>query len=230
MMSPPFAFAIQPASIINKKWGLLLALWLTCLLAQAATVQAVVGRVQVERAGRADTAAQQQVLRAGDVIVTQAGGSLVLKLDDGALLLVREQARVRLETLAAQASGDQPAQVFRVTVGALRYVTGLIGKERPEAIRFITPTATVGIRGTDLDVVVRALSEADLLPGTYVKVNTGAVQLSSGTDNLDILASQAAFAGEPVVTRGGRRQATTRRIEGSARVFQRSALDDLLPR
>lgn len=222
--------AIKPALIMNKKWSLLLALWLCSLLAHAATVQAVVGRVQVERGGRADTVEQQQTLRAGDVIITQAGGSLVLKLDDGALLLVRERARVRLETLVAQTSGDQPAQVFRITVGALRFVTGLIGKERPQAIQFITPTATVGIRGTDLDVVVRALADADLMPGTYVKVNTGAIQLTSGGDNLDVAASQAAFAGEPVVTRGGRRQATTRRIDGGVRVFQRNALDDLLPR
>lgn len=220
---------------MNKKCALLLPLWLSCLLGlaahvQAATVQAMTGRVQVERSGRADAVQSQQSLRAGDVIITQVGGSLVLKLDDGALLLVRERARVRLETLAAQPSADQPAQVFRLTIGALRYVTGLIGKERPQSIRFLTPTATVGIRGTDLDVVVRASAEADLQPGTYVKVNTGAVQLSVGSDEINVSATEAVFAGEPVIARGGRRQATTRRIDGETRVFQRSALDDLLPR
>jgi hypothetical protein len=225
------SFAPNLASIMNKKLSFLWALCLACAIAQAATVQAVLGRVQVERDGRANTVQQQQTLRAGDVIITQPGGTLVLKLDDGALLLVRERARVRLDTLASQASADQPAQVFRIIVGALRYVTGLIGKQQPQAIRFLTPTATVGIRGTDLDVVVREVAQADLLPGTYVKVNTGAAQLSSGSENLDIEAAQTAFAGEPIRTRSGAPQSTLRRLSGSAeRAFSRGSLDDLLPR
>ena len=144
--------------IIKKKTALA---WLMCVAtalslagaAHSATVQAVVGRVQIERDGRSNAAAPQQTLRAGDVIVTQSGGQLVLKLDDGAMLLVRDSAHVRLETLSAQAQAEQPAQVFRVVVGGLRFVTGLIGKQQPAAIRILTPTATVGIRGTDLDLL-----------------------------------------------------------------------------
>jgi hypothetical protein len=202
------------------------------ITAQAATVQAVVGRVQIERDGRLDSAAQQQMLREGDVIVTQAGGQLVLKLDDGALLLVRERARVRLETLVTleqAGQAGQSAQVFRVIVGGLRFVTGLIGKQQPQAIRFLTPTATVGIRGTDLDVLVREIAQVDVLAGTYVQVNSGAVVLSAGAENVELAAAQSGFAGEPIITRGP--QITLRRIDQIATgLFPRGSLDEFLPR
>ena len=222
--------------IIKKKIALA---WLVCLASgllltatvQAATVQAVTGRVQIERDGRSDAAAPQQTLRAGDVIVTQSGGQLVLKLDDGALLLVRDSARVRLETLAAQAELKQPAQVLRIVVGGLRFVTGLIGKQQPAAVRILTPTATVGIRGTDLDVLVREIAQIDTLPGTYVQVNSGAVVLSAGDQNVELVPTQTGFAGEPIMTRSGVQQATLGRISQAAPgLFPRGSLDEFLPR
>ena len=236
---PPFFknLSVYPLMLIIKK-NIVLA-WLICAAsglllttaAQAATVQAVIGRVQIERDGRADAAAQQQTLRQGDVIITQSGGQLVLKLDDGALLLVRESARVRLEVLAAQAQADQPAQAFRLVVGGLRFVTGLIGKQQPASIRILTPTATVGIRGTDLDVLVRETALVDVLPGTYVQVNSGAVVLTAGDENVELAPTQTGFAGEPVITRSGQRQVTLRRVESTAPgLFPRGSLDELLPR
>jgi hypothetical protein len=36
--------------------------------------------------------------------------------------------------------------------GTVRVVTGLIGKHAPERVRFYTPTATIGIRGTEFVV------------------------------------------------------------------------------
>ena len=38
--------------------------------------------------------------------------------------------------------------------GTMRVVTGLIGRNSPENVRFDTPTATIGIRGTEFVVDV----------------------------------------------------------------------------
>ncbi|MFH0934695.1 MAG: FecR domain-containing protein, partial [Pseudomonadota bacterium] len=41
-----------------------------------------------------------------------------------------------------------------VLKGSLRFVTGLLGKHNPKAVGIRTPTATIGIRGTDFIVSV----------------------------------------------------------------------------
>jgi hypothetical protein len=38
--------------------------------------------------------------------------------------------------------------------GTLRYVSGLIGKKNPQAIKVMTANSTIGIRGTDFIVEV----------------------------------------------------------------------------
>jgi OmpA-OmpF porin, OOP family len=213
--------------------GPFLLLAASSVWAQGAVVQNLVGEAQYGRQGTVAAVTVSQRLLEGDTVITPEGGSLILRFDDQSVLLVRERSRVKLQSLRMRGPVSKQNQVFQVTVGGLRYITGLIGKRRPSAIRFLTPTATVGIRGTDLDLVVRDVADVDILPGTYVQVNTGAVQMRAIQENLVLEANEAAFVGDPVVTRSGRRIPTTKRLTQGAPgsdVFSRSALDDQLSR
>ena len=60
-----------------------------------------------------------------------------------------------------------------LAVGAFRYVTGALGGNRPEAVAISTSYATVGIRGTDIDMVHAEKDAGGNEAGTYVKVNQG---------------------------------------------------------
>ncbi|HJX74686.1 MAG TPA: hypothetical protein VJ307_11115, partial [Candidatus Deferrimicrobiaceae bacterium] len=44
--------------------------------------------------------------------------------------------------------------LVRITQGTMAYLSGLIGKLSPESVRFETPTASIGIRGTHFAVKV----------------------------------------------------------------------------
>jgi hypothetical protein len=69
-----------------------------------------------------------------------------LTLGPGSELLIRE-----FEFNPSSYAGDLAVSFLK---GTARVVTGLIGRNSPEKVRFSTPTATIGIRGTEFVVDV----------------------------------------------------------------------------
>jgi hypothetical protein len=67
-----------------------------------------------------------------------------LTIGPGSELLIRE-----FEFNPSSYAGDLAVSFLK---GTARVVTGLIGKHAPESVRFYTPTATIGIRGTEFVV------------------------------------------------------------------------------
>ena len=111
-------------------------------------------------------------------------------------------------------------------------MTGALGKSQPTAIAFSTSTATVGIRGTDFDLVYTAESQGTQESGTYVRVSSGAVSLG-GLDgsSVQIAKDEQAFAGKPrPVTRGGAKVPAAMRIKDgdAAGIFRTGDLDALI--
>jgi len=77
-------------------------------------------------------------------------------LRDDTLLALGPKTSFVLEQYSFDADVDEGNIAVRVVKGTLRYVTGLIGKHAPEHQQVLTPTATIGIRGTDFIVDVVA--------------------------------------------------------------------------
>ncbi|MBL8482579.1 MAG: FecR domain-containing protein, partial [Rhodocyclaceae bacterium] len=142
--------------------GLLCAL--ACLAAGAVAAEDTVGSIVfaqgVTTSQRGDAAARLvgkgEVLSAGDVISTGSGSVAILELNDGSRMTLRPATRFAVEGLNTE-QGKESAilQLFR---GGLRALTGFVSKRNPEAFKVRTPTATIGIRGTDFDA---RLCEAD---------------------------------------------------------------------
>jgi hypothetical protein len=90
----------------------------------------------------------------GDDIETAADGYAVLALTDESRITLRHRSRLRVEAYAfAPAPATTWQTTFRLLRGSLRALTGIIAKRRPEAVRFETPVAVVGIRGTGFDLL-----------------------------------------------------------------------------
>jgi hypothetical protein len=74
-------------------------------------------------------------------------------------------------------------------------VTGLIGKRNPQNFRIKTVTATIGVRGTDFEVVVVDKERSGAEAGTYNKVFQGATFLDNNQGGrVEIGAGQVAFS------------------------------------
>lgn len=194
------------------------------------TVQEMKGSLHVRRRGDTLTLRTGSRVSEADVLTTPAASTALLKMDDGANLLIRPDTTIELRKLQKDGEPGALTQVYELIVGAFRYVSSPTSK-RTESIAFVTSTATLGLRGTDFDIVHRPHATAAQDPGTYVKVNRGAVSLG-GLDGsmVDVAVDQQAYAGKPGLSRGGKPQPAALRIEPAPDVFKTGDLDSLLPR
>jgi outer membrane protein OmpA-like peptidoglycan-associated protein len=196
----------------------------------AGTVERLQGELQVRR-GRSNSALQQgSRVREGDVLATAADATALVRLDDGANLLLRANSVLRVTTLKLAGDPLGWKQAFELVAGAFRYVTGALGGNRPDAVAFSTATATVGIRGTDLDVIHKTEAGRGWEAGTYVKVNKGAAAVG-GIDGsrVELGRLEQAFAGQAKpATRGMAPVPAAVRLKDPAGVFQTGELDEIL--
>jgi len=119
----------------------------------AGLLKTVRGEVQLQDAQGASAPARVgDAVNARQRIVTgaESGASLVLR--DGTTFVIGPQSSFDLQTFRYDSRTHDGSVVGRLARGTLRMVTGLIGKAAPEAVRIDTPTATIGIRGTDFIV------------------------------------------------------------------------------
>lgn len=137
-------------------------------------------------------------IQPGDTVTMGSNSFAVLKLTDGTRMTLRPNTAIRFDQYAYK-EPDKPDGFFTsLFKGGVRMVTGLIAKNSPSAARLTTPTATVGIRGTDFDA---------RLCGTDCATDAGRIAQQSGPANVAASARVAALLG-PVsaTTPGGERR------------------------
>ncbi len=91
--------------------------------------------------------------------------------------------------------------------GSLRTVTGLIGRTHPDHVGYVTPTATIGIRGTAFDLRCAPLGQgttqsadapaSDCDQTVVVSMREGATRITSGDHTLDLSGTQSAVIDGP---------------------------------
>jgi hypothetical protein len=96
----------------------------------------------------------------GDLVETGVAARGVLAFRDDSRLTLGATSRFRIDSFVFDDKNPGEGR-FLVSLlrGSLRALTGLIGKANTRNINFTTPTATIGIRGTGLDMDCTA--EAD---------------------------------------------------------------------
>lgn len=207
---------------------------------QAATLRTVNGNVQVVRDGTVLTATQSMRLRKGDVLQSDssgpdtgagAGGEALVRFDDGARLALRTGSSFEIQELQLRGPSATRQKIINVIKGSLRYISGITSVR--QKVTFTTSTATIGIRGTDIEIVVSEEAVQDNNPGTYLKVNTGAAVLTAVDGAaVDVAPGEVAYGGEPEVnTRGagGVRRAAARKVQAAGTgLFKSSSLDRLM--
>ena len=87
-----------------------------------------------------------------------------VRLDESAMFAAEFRKRMQ---------GFDDASALRLFSGALRAISGWIGKHQADRVLIRTATATIGIRGTDHEAMVIAPGDPTGAPGTYDKVNAG---------------------------------------------------------
>jgi hypothetical protein len=160
----------------------------------------VVGDVRIVGAdGRERPAERGAELRDGETIRTGANALAQLRLADGGLLSIRAETAMKLDRFAYAGRDDRNASFFvSLLTGGFRSITGLIGVANREGYRVTTPSATIGIRGTDFDTLVLTAPRPELQmeAGTFVRVHRGEIIVRDQQQATQLVRpDQAAFIG-----------------------------------
>lgn len=162
---------------------------------------AIVLRVRGDVAATGSTAAAERKLREGDAVYVgervraAALAEAVLKTEDAGYVAIRPSTEFVAERFAAE---DKPTDSLslRLVTGSLRVISGWIARTNRSGHKVVTPTAIIGIRGTDHEPYVLSAELATATSnreGTYDKVNRGGTTMEVGENKLDIDEGRVGF-------------------------------------
>lgn len=122
---------------------------------RSASAQEVIGIVRnsageatITRGGENLAAAEGTKLFAGDTLSTGPDGSLGIILRDDSTLSLGPGSSFVIQKFLFSPAEKKYGLLARLTRGTMAYLSGLVGKLSPESVRFETPTASIGVRGT----------------------------------------------------------------------------------
>jgi len=117
-------------------------------------VKNVKGTVAIERDRQSIPAKAGDKLFEKDRVITGAKSSVGLILRDNSVMSLGPNTRVVMSEYMFVPAERKLSMVARISRGTMTYLTGVMGKMKPEAVRIETPTAVCGVRGTHLAIKV----------------------------------------------------------------------------
>lgn len=122
----------------------------------AGTVKLMRGGVHIERAGKTVPATIGAPVMGADRIVTAADGTVGITLRDNTRLTAGPNSVLSLDKYAFDGTTHGGQLDATVKKGTLAVVSGKLAASSPESVSFRTPTATLGVRGTQFLIDVPA--------------------------------------------------------------------------
>ena len=139
---------------IGRGATVLVALWLATLAnaAEIGQIKVSKGEVTVEREGRTLPGSIGTRLQTSDTVRTGADGSVGITMDDDSLLSAGPNSALALDRYAFDPTTNQGRFNASLNKGTLAVISGRIAKQSPGSMTVRTPTAILGVRGTEFVV------------------------------------------------------------------------------
>lgn len=204
----PIARSLAWVRALRRFAAPLLAIWLALAagwaVAADGVVIALVGSVSAERADAAGGAPTTRALGVGselsqgDLVRTGPDGRTQIRFSDGGLVSLQPATDFRIDEYRFDAANER--SFFSLLRGALRSATGAIGKRDRENYRLRTPTATIGIRGTEFlaeETVCAPVCAPGSRAGLKVSVTQGRIAITTRAGTLEVGEGQSAEVESP---------------------------------
>lgn len=182
MISIPHALPAVAAAL-----GLWLALAGPCAAAEpAGEVKYLRGKATATLEDRVRELDKGEPVYGGETIATRRGALLVMVFRDGTDFTLTNRAEMTIDRFEYGEDAEEPSIATRVLRGTFRFVSGLIAKREPRAMRVDAgAVATIGIRGThvagevegDSAVVVLMEPEGEAANAISVANEHGSVEI-----------------------------------------------------
>jgi hypothetical protein len=112
------------------------------------------GQVTIDREGRSLPAPVGTRLQTADVVKTGSDGSVGITMDDDSLLSAGPNSALSLDRYVFDPATRKGRFDASLNKGTLAVISGHIAKQAPDAMTVRTPTAILGVRGTEFAVSV----------------------------------------------------------------------------
>jgi hypothetical protein len=144
----PFKAATVVAGIVLLPSLLLIALPVVAADETIGSVKIATGSVMIVRDGQRTPARPGFRLHSGDTLETGPDGRIGVTLRDDSLLSLGPASRIAIEEFRFVPAEMKLGFTARLLRGTMAYVSGLINRLAPGSATFVTPVATIGVRGT----------------------------------------------------------------------------------
>lgn len=112
------------------------------------------GTVTLRRGFRSIPIGTGTRIRIKDTLKTGSNGSIGIVFNDHTIMSLGPDSKLKIQEYMFNPRQSEFSFVVKLLKGTAAYVSGLIAKISPESARFITPTASIGIRGTKMVIQV----------------------------------------------------------------------------
>jgi len=169
---------------ILKTLLLTISISLTLFANDVATVTGVNGDATIQRNGTEIKIALGSVLEEKDTVITSENAKVQIIFKDETIVTIGKNSNFSISEYLFE-DGVEPVVKFSMLKGAMRTITGKIGKIAPEKFKVTAKTATIGIRGTNFTINI---TEDNL---TEVYCTFGAISIA--IDNNEHIVEQGFF-------------------------------------
>jgi len=157
----------------------------------------VTGGVQVVDAqGKARAATAGADIGSGETVRTAAGRAQIRFTDSGQVSLQPGTEFKLADYRFRENGGTEENAFFDLLRGGIRVITGAVGRRTKTDYRVSTPTATIGIRGTEFQATLCAASckEPD---GLYVQTGEGTITVRNAMGEIEVGKGETAYVASP---------------------------------
>ncbi|NKB35266.1 MAG: hypothetical protein GKR91_19385 [Pseudomonadales bacterium] len=134
-----------------------------------------------DTAGSARELRRRSSIFVGDTIFTSASASAQMRMADQAIISLKESTEFAIVAYQYEEDPETDVSALELIEGGFRTITGAIGEQnRDSYVTTIGQLATIGIRGTDYEVVITP--QGEIFTGVY----EGGTNIANAVGDLDL--------------------------------------------
>lgn len=178
------------ARLISKLVINLLLLISTPAVASIGSISDFKGAGSIKRAARVLPATKGSGIEKMDTVSTNSQGKFMISFVDGTTVKITENSRLVIDDFVFD--GDKPKAGklgLRLALGTARYASGALAHGNPKGVNIRTPTATIGVRGTDflMSVDEAGRTMVVLLPTCFDEKDITKINFDCPTGAIDVV-------------------------------------------
>lgn len=165
--------------------GLLLV---TSAQAEIGSVNELTGVATIKRGKETVSVAKGTNIKENDKVETK-NGKLKITFKDGTTVSVTEHSSLIIDDFVYDPKNAGAGKLgLKAAAGTVRYVSGAVAHNNPNAVKINTPTAAIAVRGTDFIMSVNEVgsSMVILMPACEVEQNANLKGLTCGSGKIEV--------------------------------------------